>query len=614
MKLLLAYCSHAQGVDDWYASIATAAPQDIDVKCFCVTIDPPGPRLTWLQLDELWRKRDPKLLDLYARLHEAAEQCDVLLNYNGANLHPEFLKHLPTYNVYSCFDDPESSWTLSEPVAATYDAAFYGNIASRFQYEHWGCMNIAWLPVFTAPNDVPSPADAARVLTHHRDVNIAFIGGTTHWRKHRLAALQKAFPDALIYGRGWADGFLSDKELHDLYLRTKIGWNIHNSTGPVNRRLFTLAGYGILPLCDNRTGLGQIFKLGEEVIGFDTIPEAIEATSYYLNNDEERKQIAVAAYRRYWQDYCAEAIWKLIGTQIEAWMAESASRETSPLQVVRSAPRTTSKISQRFLAAKKRAGRTVNRIRRGVSAAQVPVTPSQVRVFDERAYLGEKVIPYQENIEQKGVNLAQERLENDLPLDWPNILALNWAVTSLIGDATQIVEIGSGTGPFAEYASVDQQRWIDCFEQDDFARDAAIRYRSRPNVRYYKSYEGNLSSEYDLLVSVEVIEHVDNLDDFLRFCSQLAPRALFTTPNRNAFHSEGHAGPPRYRAHVREYAPGEIYWLLKQFYNDVYLYYLPDVYVPWLQPMTIADDGTPIIAECINPFEQQRSVKPGRIR
>jgi len=28
---------------------------------------------------------------------------------------------------------------------------------------------------------------------------------------------------------------------------------------------------------------------------------------------------------------------------------------------------------------------------------------------------------------------------------------------------------------------------------------------------------------------------------------------------------------------------------------------MPDVFVPWLQPMTLATHGTPIIAECIHP-------------
>ncbi len=226
----------------------------------------------------------------------------------------------------------------------------------------------------------------------------------------------------------------------------------------------------------------------------------------------------------------------------------------------------------------------------------------RIAVFDESVYLGKRIQAYKENPERMGVNLAKTRLAQNEPLDWPNILALNWAITSLIGNAKNIVEIGSGTGPFAEFASVDSTRQIDCFEQDDFARETAIRLRSHSNINYYSEYEGNLKDIYDLLVSVEVIEHIDALDGFLRFCSCLAPRAIYTTPNRNALVGTNLEGPPRYDAHVREYTPGEIYWLLKQFYREVYLYYLPDIYVPWLQPMTIADEGTPIIAECFTPI------------
>ena len=107
--------------------------------------------------------------------------------------------------------------------------------------------------------------------------------------------------------------------------------------------------------------------------------------------------------------------------------------------------------------------------------------------------------------------------------------------------------------------------------------------------------------KFDLLVSIEVIEHVYNLNAFLKFCIELAPRAIFSTPNRQILRSPKDLGPPAYPPHVREFDPGEIYWILRQYYNVIKLFYMPDQYVPWLAPMTIATKGTPIIAECMEP-------------
>ena len=597
MKILLGHAVHRPGVDKWYQEIARSAIEELAVSCFCLTLNPPGPRLSWRQLDRLWKLKDRKLMKMYERLQEAAVDCDVLINYNGLNIHPEFLAYLPTFNVFCCFDDPESSTNLSAPVAANYDAVFYGNIASRFQYESWGCKRIAWLPIFTAPSDVPANTERRELFERKRDIDVSFVGEKNHWRRNRLEKLAHSFPQARCYGKGWDSGYVASSVLKSLYSRTKIGWNVHNSTGPINRRLFTLAGFGILPICDNKTGLGHIFELGCEAIGFDTIPEAIEATNYYLNNEVERLEIAQNAYHRFWRDYQSEAIWQRIFRQLGEWMRYDQSDETR-LAKMPSRHLVVDLVVPTIGDARRFARRTLNFIRRSSELARNKKSSYRI---NECVYLGEKVKAYHENPELKGVNMAQDRLSSGHPLDWPNILALNWAVTSLIGQAKRIVEIGSGTGPFAEFASVDPERTIHCFEEDDFARNQAKEFRSRDNVHYHKHYEDNLASYYDLLVSVEVIEHVANLKKFLNTCAGLAPRAIFTTPNRLVLRGADDIGPPPYAPHVRDFDPGELYWILKLYYREVYLYHLPDVYVPWMEPMTIATSGTPIIAECFKP-------------
>jgi hypothetical protein len=588
MRILLGHVVHSPGTAEWYGDIAATAPEGFDVRTFCVTLDPPGPRLSWRELDSRWRRRDKVLMDLYARLQEAASDCDVFLLYNGVNVHPGFLERLTTVNVYSCFDDPESSADQSAP------------------------KKLAWLPIFTAPGDVPSQEEGERLLSGERAVDISLVCDNNVYRTHRLNALARSFPQAKCFGRGWKDGTIGDQALHELYRSTKIGWNVHNSTGPINRRLFALPAFGVLQICDNRTGLGMIFELGKEVVGFDTIPEAIALTRHYLEHDVERREIVAHGWRRYWKEYHARAIWQRIGEQLDIWMAEEGGKERK---------------SQSGLHSKRPPAVTLapwDRIPRGLvrrfSAAGRQLLPDREpddppwvpRKVDERVCLEEPVPAYVENPGMEGVNMARERLAVGEPFEWPNMLALNWAVTSLIRDAKKIVEIGSGTGPFAWFASVAPDRAIHCFENDDFARSWAERHRSRTNIAYFSSYDGNLRERYDLLVSIDVIEHVADVRDFLLFCSRLAPRAIFTTPNREIVRGPGDLGPPGYLAHVREFDPGEFYWLLRQYYGHVALYFTPDVNVPWLEPMTILTKGTPIVAECRGPLSRgERPAPPG---
>ena len=594
MKILLGHIEGHAGARAWYRDLAASAGPGLEVRPFCVTLSPPGPRLSWPELDRRWRRRDRELLEMYARLQEAADACDVLLLYNGANLHPGFLAHLPTFNVYCCFDDPESSEGLSRPVAPAFDAVFHGNIASRFQYEHWGCRKLAWIPNLNPPMDLPRRDECEGLLAAERDVEIAFVGErASPWRRARLDALTSAFPQAQCHGAGWPGVRLDDAQLRDLYRRTRIGWNLHNSTGPINRRLFALAAFGVLQICDNKTGLGQIFELGREAVGFDTIPEAIELTRHHLAHPDEAREIARRGCERFWRDYHPEAIWARVREQLVLWGAERRREPgTSP-----PLPRRDALTLARAAADELRPWlRWLRRLRRA------PASPRREGGFDDRFYRGVDFESYRENPAMPGVNRAAARLEEKGFLDWPDMLALNWAVTALIGDARRIVEIGSGTGPFAEYAARDRTRSIDCFERDAFARAKASELRAFPNVRYLDGDASSARGPYDLLVSVEVIEHVADLRDYLERCARLAPRAIYTTPNRERKHGPGHWGPPVYPPHVREFTPGELYWTLRILYRSVRLFHLPDPHVPWLAPMTIATSGTPIVAECRDPL------------
>ena len=307
MKILLGYSHYnaAFNVKLWVESwLCRLKKSGVIIEPFCLTIDPPASRLSWNKLDEKWINGDNKLYHKYEELLKKTRDFDVFINWNGINLHPEFVKMLPITKVYSCFDDPESSEDLSKPVAKYYDLCLVGNIAEVETYKQWGVKNVAFWPLGFFEDDCDLTITEKQILSSERDIDITLLcERKSQWRKERLDKFSKSCPNGTYYGRGWPNGFLDENEKKTLYRRTKIGPNFHNSTGPINFRTYALPANGVMLLCDNKSHLAKLYKLGKEAIGFDTVEEAIELSKYYLKHDDERKRIAVAGWKRARKDY-----------------------------------------------------------------------------------------------------------------------------------------------------------------------------------------------------------------------------------------------------------------------------------------------------------------------
>lgn len=263
-----------------------------------------SPIVYFNELNLLWKRKDHQLLSMYQKLYSELKNYDVLVCREGGNIHPDFAKDLPCITVYGCFDDPESSKILSRPTAPSFDISMVGNIAEIETYKSWGVKNVHWWPISVRENDYDSSLTKDQLFNIKRDIDVSIMCECeSPYRKNRLKKFAETFPNGTYYGRGWPNGYLDEDKRIPLLLRTKIGINMHNSTGPINLRTFYLPANGVMQICDNKTNLGKIYKLGKEAIGYDSIDEAIDLTRYYLENDEERLSIAQAGWYRATNDY-----------------------------------------------------------------------------------------------------------------------------------------------------------------------------------------------------------------------------------------------------------------------------------------------------------------------
>lgn len=593
LKVVLGYIAWSEYARDWHEGLVRRARgYGYDVEAFCLTPRGCAPRYAFPELDRRWQQRDPDLLEMHARLKTALAGADVFWNFNGANVHPAWLSGFATLNVYGCFDDPESSRDLSHPVARYADACLVGNLACGPLYESWGVRHHAWAPLAFVGGDYDPRLTPEQVEREDRPLPVVFFGEKQgRYRRDRLDRLAQTFPEAVMCGHGWPGGYVSVEQRRQAYRQARIGWNVHNGVGPVNLRFFALMANGVMQLCDNKCRAGQVFRLDEELVGFDTIEECVELTRYYLAHDDERRRIAANGLRRYQSEFTEEKIWERYYGHFRRWTELRDELKAQTPVYLPPKQRSYSFVLRERLSIAGR--RVLNRF--GLEWRCEQEQPEAVASITN--------VPYEENPEAGGINLLEKEKRRAAGghFEWPNMVALNWVCARLVGSAKEILDIGGGTGCFAWEASAVPQRRITCVDADEDAISWAKQHRSRANIQYVAGSLPQGAGSFDLVVAIDVIEHVHDFPGFLRDCCRLAPRAILTTPNKWRDALSDTAGPPAYYQHVREWTAGEFYWVLRTFYRDVALYAMPDVYVPEYQEINVQSTMTPLIAVCSDP-------------
>ena len=309
LKYLIVYPSYSHERDLQTKALALRISSlGFNVETFGIPC--PGGWWSFQRLNESWKSKSTELMDAYAKLLIKCDEVDVIISDGGSMLHPEFLDILNVFKVFICADDPESSEILSKPVANAFDICLIANIACIEMYKEWGCKNVQWLYLPVSQQFLNINLTEIDFKSKNNDIILCSerVYGVSD-RGFRIEKLIEYFPQAEIYGKGWSKGYIGNRELINKYRKSKIGWNLHNSVGPVNSRLMTLPAFGVLQICDCKGNLGKIFELGKEVVGFDTLNECKELTEYYLNNEAEREEIAIKGMIRVRKDYTEKNWW-----------------------------------------------------------------------------------------------------------------------------------------------------------------------------------------------------------------------------------------------------------------------------------------------------------------
>ena len=225
--------------------------------------------------------------------------------------------------------------------------------------------------------------------------------------------------------------------------------------------------------------------------------------------------------------------------------------------------------------------------------------------------------PYVERDAVGPVNIRVkfERQAMGGPFEPPPIFLINRAAAILADGFSRVAEVGCGTGMFAtELVARHGDVHVTASEFDDETLRWTTTHRMHPRITYCrKSLEELAVEKYDLVVALEVIEHIKDYATFLFGLTRVADRALISTPNKNRSGFASVAATPEFSEHVREWTAGEFYWVLSAFWQDVTLHTLPDFgnqtrcfltnaqYVPVLRSCSVLEREEPMLALCSRP-------------
>jgi 2-polyprenyl-3-methyl-5-hydroxy-6-metoxy-1,4-benzoquinol methylase len=225
-------------------------------------------------------------------------------------------------------------------------------------------------------------------------------------------------------------------------------------------------------------------------------------------------------------------------------------------------------------------------------------------------------VPYvgRADVGPRNLEVKQARLATGGPFEQPAIQIVNLAAVTFVPEGSRVLEVGGGTGFFAMNAARLKKATVSCSELDAPTRRWAATNRQVPQVTYCDlTLDAAKGRGFEVVVALELIEHVNAFGPFLSSMAAVAPLAILSTPNKLRDPFSAVRSVPDYGEHVLEWTSGEFYWVLKAFWADVQiwtirryeeqtrLFQAGRLQLPVVEPAGMWEFEAPLIAVCRAP-------------
>lgn len=202
---------------------------------------------------------------------------------------PPGIEELPVPTACYLVDVHLGRWRYE--VAKFFDVVFVAQKDYLEQYRKVvGHSQVFWLPLAAAP-------EFHQQMGLPRIYDVGFVGNIARAhrsspRARRLKLVARTFRTNDFY-RSY-----SAEEVGRVYSQSKIVFNT-TIAGDVTMRIFEGTMAGAMVLTDSRAnGIGELFRLGKEIVVYDSDDDLVEKIRYYLSHEDERNVIAEAGHER----------------------------------------------------------------------------------------------------------------------------------------------------------------------------------------------------------------------------------------------------------------------------------------------------------------------------
>jgi hypothetical protein len=230
------------------------------------------------------------------------------------------------------------------------DPAYSRDMEMADKMRYAGMRNADWLPISVFDFECDPGRDERTIFSQRRDIDIVYVGSFWRQKVDALVRVGKAFGRRcrihgyfrlkhnlylnVVHGFGRWVRPLSFQQRVAIYQRARVGFNIHwNEYGLGNQRLYHLPANGVMQISDCEPYLNRIFEVDREIVGYRSVDELIDKLRYYLDHEDERRQVARAGYRRTMAEYRFATVCRRAGDLIQVGMSrigwpKSAARKS----------------------------------------------------------------------------------------------------------------------------------------------------------------------------------------------------------------------------------------------------------------------------------------------
>lgn len=308
--------SYSQGSNDIVFMMQQALAQLCDLQA--VDLQLYRRFLHFLKIPSTWVHRDEGrnwlIFDKIEPLIEAFKPAVVVCNAGGISFRPEHHKLLEAQGIVRigiALSDPDV-FPYHGRVFSQYFSLFYTNAKEALpRYTKIGVaarlLPFAGLPQFHRPMpDVPKRYD------------VIVVGEWRPDRQGMVDALKKAGLKVGLFGAGWSRlGRLWPSSVHgQAHVRAINSGKMYLSfsrtlAGFMNVKIgvFEAAACCSCILTERFDEMADYFEYGKEIVGYESVEEAVELATRYAHDEKSRSEIADNCYKRFLSEHTWQYRW-----------------------------------------------------------------------------------------------------------------------------------------------------------------------------------------------------------------------------------------------------------------------------------------------------------------